>query len=164
VAIGEIGLDYKSRLSFFEQSNIFREFIKLSLEFNLPLVLHNRWHNDAILGILDDYLRDYKQVIFHCFSQDIHFLERILAKNGNVSFSLNVLRKTKKIDEALKEIPLGNMLLETDSPYMKIYGEYSTPLDIEKVYNYVATVKDISFDKLQNVVYSNARRIFSWEN
>ena len=161
VAIGEVGLDYKSRLSFSEQSRIFREFIKLSLELSLPLVIHNRWKGDDVFDILDDYLPDYRYVVFHCFSEDSRFLSRILAKDGNASFSLNVLRKNKKIDEALKEIPLDNILLETDSPYMKIYGEYSTPLDIEKVYNYTAEIKNISFGGLAAKVYSNARRIFN---
>ena len=162
VAIGEVGLDYKARLSSLEQSNIFREFIKLSLELKLPIMLHNRWHDDVIFGILDDYLPDYRNVIFHCFSEDVHFLERILAKNGNVSFSLNILRKKRKIDEALKEIPLDNLLLETDSPYMKVYGEYSTPLDIEKVYNYAARAKNVSLDEIESAVYSNAKRVFGF--
>ena len=163
VAIGEVGFDYKSRLSFLRQGDIFKEFIKLSLEFNLPLMLHNRWHDYAIFDILDDYLPDYRNVIFHCFSEDVRFLERILAKNGNASFSLNVLRKKKKIDDALKEIPLDNLLLETDSPYMRVYGEYSTPLDVEKVYNYVARAKNISLDEIENAVYSNAKRILPFK-
>jgi len=125
-------------------------------------MLHNRWHDDVIFGILDDYLSDYRNVIFHCFSEDVHFLERILAKNGNVSFSLNILRKKRKIDEALKEIPLDNLLLETDSPYMKVYGEYSTPLDIEKVYNYAARAKNVSLDEIESAVYSNAKRVFGF--
>ena len=160
VAIGEVGLDYKSRLSPFEQEKIFREFIKLSLELKLPVILHNRWQSDVIFDILDDYLPDYRNVIFHCFSEDIYFLERILKKDGNASFSLNVLRKKKKIEEALREIPFENLLLETDSPYMRIYGETSTPLDIIKVYNYAAEIKKISFDEFSKVVYSNAERVF----
>jgi len=162
VSIGEIGLDYKARLSSLEQSNIFREFIKLSLEFKLPIMIHNRWHDDTVFGILDDYLPDYRHVVFHCFSEDVRFLARILAKNGNASFSLNILRKKKKIDDALKEIPLDNLLLETDSPYMKVYGEYSTPLDIKKVYNYSAGTKNISVDEIKNAVYSNAKRVFGF--
>ncbi len=160
IAVGEIGLDYKAKRTFAEQESIFRRFIELSLELGLPIMLHNRMQNNAVFGILDDYLSDYRYVIFHCFSEDIHFLERVLNKNGNASFSLNVLRKKKSIDEALKEIPLSNLLLETDSPYMRIHGEYSSPLDVEKVYNYAMALKNISFDELSKAVYANARRVF----
>ena len=63
----------------------------------------------------------------------------------------------------MKEIPLDNLLLETDSPYMRVYGEYSTPLDVEKVYNYVARAKNISLDEIENAVYSNAKRILPFK-
>jgi len=149
-------------LSYQQQRSILEKFISLSKEFDLPLMLHNRWHNDEIFSILDKYFTDYSKVIFHCFSQDINFLKHIIEKKGNVSFSLNILRRKNKLDEALKYIPLDNLLLETDSPYMKIYGEYSIPFDIIKVYNYTAHIRNISLDELKNTVYSNAKRIFSF--
>ncbi len=163
VAIGEIGLDYKSSLSFKEQKDILEAFINLSKEFDLPVVIHNRWNDDGILGILDEYFSDYTNIIFHCFSQDISFLRRIIDRNGNVSFSLNVLRNKSRLKEALKYAPLDRLLLETDSPYMKVYGDYSTPFDIKKVYNYAAKIKNVSFEELKQKVYCNAHRLFSFK-
>ncbi len=163
IAIGEIGLDYKSSLSFKEQKDIFEAFINLSKEFDLPVVIHNRWNDDGILGILNEYFSDYTKIIFHCFSQDISFLRRIIDRDGNVSFSLNVLRNKTNIKETLRYVPLDKLLLETDSPYMKVYGEYSTPLDIKKVYNYTAETKNISLEKLEEEVYCNAQRLFFFQ-
>ena len=160
VAIGEVGLDYKARRNFKQQKDILDKFIKLSKEFNFPIMIHNRWLDNSIFDILDEHFSDYHQVIFHCFCQNLSFLKRITAKGGYVSFSLNVLRKKINIDQALKAVPLNNCLLETDSPYMRVYGKCSYPLDINKVYAYTARIKNISLDNLVSSVASNVKIIF----
>ncbi|MCM8823280.1 MAG: TatD family hydrolase [Candidatus Omnitrophica bacterium] len=161
IAIGEVGLDYKANISLDYQINILRNFILLAREHSLPLIIHNRVDDYKILDILDDYYSDYESIIFHCFSQDKEFLEKVVNKKGAGSFSLNVLRRKKKLDEALINVPCDNLLLETDSPYMKIDNHYSNPLDIEKVYSYTAEVKNISIEDLRNIIFNNVKRIFN---
>jgi TatD DNase family protein len=161
IAIGEIGLDEKAEANLEEQENIFRIFLKLAQEVNLPVAIHNRLKGHRALSILDDYYPSYEKVIFHCFSYGIDFLKKILAKSGYVSFSLNILRKKKDILESLKECPLQNILLETDSPYMKIGENPSTPFDIKEVYSFISTVKGVEIKDLENIVLANAQRVFS---
>lgn len=160
VAIGEVGLDYKAELESQEQQKLFLEFLKLSKDCGLPLIIHNRWHNDLILDILNENFSTYENIVFHCFSEDKEFLSKILEKNGYVSFSLNILRGKKKIIESLKMVPLERLLLETDSPYMRINGQCSSPLDIEKVYNHAAKEKNIPFPELCRVIRSNVENVF----
>ncbi|MCM8773144.1 MAG: TatD family hydrolase [Candidatus Omnitrophica bacterium] len=160
IAIGEVGLDYKAKTSLDYQINILKNFILLAKEYSLPLIIHNRWDGYNIFKVLDDYYSNYESIIFHCFSQDKEFLEKVVSKKGTISFSLNVLRRKKKLDEVLITVPCDNLLLETDSPYMKIDNHYSTPLDIEKVYSYTAEVKNLSIDDLCNIIVKNVKRIF----
>ena len=165
VSIGEIGLDYKAKASLDKQELVFSSFLELAKEKDLPVVIHNRMDPADmdffdVLGVIDRYFLDYKKVIFHCFSYPPQFLTKILEKGGFVSFSLNVLRKKKDIIESLKECPLDNLLLETDSPYMKIGKEPSTPLDIDKVYSCVAGIKALGPEELGEAVLSNAKRAF----
>ncbi|MFA5007974.1 MAG: TatD family hydrolase [Candidatus Omnitrophota bacterium] len=160
VAIGEIGLDEFADTPLKEQGQIFCRFLELAKEFNLPIVIHNRLSEPSIFGMLDKYFTSYERIIFHCFSYPKDFLQNIIAKGGYASFSLNVLRKKKDITESLKAVTFENMLLETDSPYMKIDGCPSSPLDIERVYSFAAATKNVSVEKLKEFVSINANKLF----
>lgn len=160
IAIGEIGLDYKAEVSLAEQETILREFIKLADKKKIPVMIHNRTEDFRILDILDDFFACYDKVLFHCFSYGEEVLDKVIKKGAFVSFSLNVLRKKKDVISSLNKCPLDRILLETDSPYMRIDGRPSTPLDIEKVYSFAAKVKSITRKDLEEAVYANSRRIF----
>ncbi|MCP4652792.1 MAG: TatD family hydrolase [Candidatus Omnitrophica bacterium] len=171
VAIGEIGLDYKAPISIEKQEEIFRNFVGLSYRYKLPIVIHNRFNEEMvfkggslhIVNLLNELITSYEKVVFHCFSYGPHYLEQILKKGAMVSFSLNTLRDNKKIIESLKECPLKNLLFETDSPYMKIKKDHSTPFDINKVYERAAEIKNVSVELLKEAVYANAQEVFSLE-
>jgi len=160
VALGEVGLDYKSTLGFKDQEGLLLKFTQLSREYNLPLIIHNRWQNNLIFDILNKHFSSFRNIIFHCFSQDKEFLSKVVERRGYASFSLNILRNQKKIIESLQMVPLDNLLLETDSPYMKINGRYSSPLDIERVYHFVAKTKKLTFPKLSKIICFNTERVF----
>jgi TatD DNase family protein len=158
-AIGEIGLDFKSP-DMHEQERIFKEFIMLAKKNNLPIAIHSRIENERTLEVLDDFYDDYTKVIFHCYSYGKETLKKITDKGGFASFSLNILRKKTEILGSLEFCPLENILLETDSPYMKINNRPSTPLDIAQVYNTACQIKNIEISKLEDVVELNSKKVF----
>ena len=161
ISIGEIGLDYKADTALKKQENVLVSFIQLAKKKNLPVVIHNRLNTLMVLDVLDQFYKTYESIVFHCFSYSQDFLEKIIERGGFVSFSLNILRKNDDILSSLKKCPLENILLETDSPYMKIKNNSSTPLDIDKVYSHAAFIKDIEQKEMENIVFSNAKRVFS---
>ena len=168
VGIGEIGLDYKANTPADKQEEIFSKFLELARDKNLAVIIHNRTDPSKkslprVFEVIDRHLADYQKVIFHCFSYSPDILDKIIEKKGFVSFSLNILRKKKDIIESLKRCPLANLLLETDSPYMRIGDKKSTPLDIGKVYSYVSYIKEIDQEVIEKEVYSNAKKVFSLE-
>ncbi|MFH1504552.1 MAG: TatD family hydrolase [Candidatus Omnitrophota bacterium] len=159
-AIGEIGLDYKADISLNEQEAILRVFIDLAKNNGLAVILHNRLASFQILEILDDFFPSYEKVVFHCFSYSVELLQEILRRKGNVSFSLNILRNKPEISQSLKACPLENLLLETDSPYMRVKNRPSSSLDIAKVYSFAAEIKGLEEEKIEEAILANARRIF----
>ena len=159
LSIGEIGLDYKSEYDLKLQEYVFRKFIEIAISFNLPIVIHCRFDFNYLLNILDEYSKNYENIMFHCFSYSIDILKKIISKNGFVSFSLNVLRKNKLILESLAECPLDNLILETDFPYIKIENKIS-PFYIENLYSFVSAFKNIEKEKLEDIIYSNVKRLF----
>jgi len=168
VAIGEVGLDYKSSLPLPEQEKILRGFIELGYRNRLPIIVHNRFDRRLlfeggtpyILNVLSEIVTAYDKIVFHCFSYGPKFLEMVIAKGGFASFSLNILRGDKDILDSLKNCPLENLLFETDSPYMRVAGNASNPLDVDKVYSLAAEVKGVGREELEKAVWENARKLF----
>lgn len=160
VAIGEVGLDDKADISPQLQEEILAFFIELAKSKSLPVMIHNRWQDAKILDILDKFYSSYEKVVFHCFSCNQDFLAKIIKRRGFISFSLNILRKKEEILESLRKCPLDKLLLETDSPYMRINGKPSIPLDIEKTYLRAAEIKGISKEELEMAVSLNIKELF----
>jgi len=160
VAIGEIGLDCKADFSAQAQEDILAVFIELAKSKDLPVVIHNRRQDTKILDILDKFYSSYRKVVFHCFSYGRDFLAKIIERKGFISFSLNILRRKDEITQSLKGCPLDKLILETDSPYMRVNGKPSTPLDIDKTYSMAAEIKGISKEGLEDVISSNINRLF----
>ncbi|MBU2102137.1 MAG: TatD family hydrolase [Candidatus Omnitrophota bacterium] len=162
VAIGEIGLDYKAETDapLARQEEVLRAFLSLARASKLPVIIHNRFDSERIFEILDEFFTSYEQVVFHCFSYGPGKLTKIIGRGGFVSFSLNVLRKNKDILGSLAACPLEHMLLETDSPYMRVRGSLSVPGDIDKVYSFVAAGRGVAREDLEKAIFKNAKRLF----
>lgn len=120
VAIWECGLDYyhdKDKKK--EQKEFFKMQIKLAKKYNLPIIIHNRGSKDDILEILKE--KDFKNFIFHCYSEDLEYAKKLIkfSPECKLSFSWIVTFKNAlDIQETARNIPLVNILVETDSPYL----------------------------------------------
>ncbi|HCA05373.1 MAG TPA: hydrolase TatD [Ruminococcaceae bacterium] len=115
-AIGETGLDYHWDTPKPLQKRIFEEQIKLSLELDMPLVVHDREaHGDTF-----DLLRKYRpKALVHCFSGSVELMREAVRLGCYISLGGVVTFKNARhsIDVA-REIPIDRLLLETDAPYM----------------------------------------------
>ena len=117
VAIGEIGLDYKSEYAPFKekQKSVFYQQLELAQKLELPVIFHCRMAHDDLIQLLEKYNKGLKGVV-HCFTgnwlQAQKYLEMglYLGFNG-IIFKLN-------LDEIIKKTPLDKILIETDCPYL----------------------------------------------
>lgn len=119
VAIGETGLDYYYDRSSAEiQKEVFRKFIKIAIQKNLPVILHSRDAAEDILPILMAE-NPMPRGVMHCFSEDWQFAKIILEMGFYISFTgLITFTKNQETFETIKNAPLERILIETDCPYM----------------------------------------------
>ena len=120
VVVGEIGLDYYRNLSPKEvQIRVFRKFLDLAREKDLPVVIHSRNALPDILDILEEYGASPWRGIMHCFSGDEEQLGRTLTAGLHVSFAGNITYKSGgRVNSLLRKVPERRLLIETDCPYL----------------------------------------------
>ncbi len=121
VGIGEVGLDYhwvKDPRKREQQELVFSDFIKLAVEMKKPLIIHSWDAEDECFRMVKDL--DIP-VIFHCYSGPKELAGKILKKGFYISFSTQVLF-SKSHRKLAKLVPLEQMTLETDAPFLSPYG------------------------------------------
>ncbi len=161
VAIGEIGLDYYYEKDTRDlQIKVFREFLSLAQEFNLPVVVHSRNATDDTLRILKEY--KVKGVI-HCFSGSIETAREYIKLGFVLGIGGVVTFKNSKLIDVLKEIPLEYIILETDSPYLSpepLRGSVNESKNIALIANFLSEQLNINIDEIREKTTSNVFRIF----
>ena len=119
VAIGEIGIDlYWDKTYLKEQQDAFQTQIKWAKEFKIPIVIHCRDSFDEIFEILEKEKGENLFGIFHCFTGTYEQAQRAIDYNMKLGIGGVVTFKNGKIDQFLHKIPLKNIVLETDAPYL----------------------------------------------
>jgi TatD DNase family protein len=168
VAIGEIGLDYYRLGATKEKQEIaLRMQIRLARKFNLPLIIHNREAHDDILNILKEEKGEEVSGVFHSFSGTTKFLESVLAKNYHVSFTGPVTFKNTNYNRLIDCVPLAQLLLETDSPFLApvpFRGKRNEPANIKYIAEKIAQIKGVTIQNLGEITSENARNLFRLRN
>lgn len=165
IAIGEIGLDFYWSREFEKfQLNAFRKQVEWSVETRLPLIIHCRKAQNEMVHILNDYSKDLPGGIFHCFTGNENEAEQLLKFNNFYLGIGGVLTfKNSKLPEVLaKNVPLGRIVLETDSPYMApvpMRGKRNESSYVKFVTEKLAEVYNVSKDYVDTITTSNVFRI-----
>ena len=121
IGIGEIGLDYYWDASFRnEQRVVFKEQLRWAAERGWPVVIHSRNAFDDLCDVMSECCgRMPLRGIFHSFSGTAEEARRLLAFEGfYLGINGIVTFKKSSLPEALREVPLSRIVLETDSPYL----------------------------------------------
>jgi TatD DNase family protein len=169
VAIGEVGLDYYRNLSLPQrQAAVFRSFIELAKKRHLPLIIHSRQAQEDTLAILKEAdLKKLCGIVVHCFSGDMDFLKKCLDLGFFVSFTCNVTyKKAQPLRDIVRLVPLENMFLETDAPFLAPEGkrgERNESAYMVALAQEVGRIKGIDFEKVCFQTTQNAARFFKLE-
>lgn len=124
VAIGEIGIDlYWDATYRSEQMDAFDRQARLGAELGLPLIIHCRNGLDETLEVLEGLAMTPPAVVMHCFggtAADVVEIRRRASVVPEIFFGIGGVVTFKKsiLPEALPEIGLDHIVLETDSPYL----------------------------------------------
>ena len=163
-AVGEIGIDLHWDKSTLEiQQEAFRRQIKLAKKHKLPIVIHCRKAFDEIFEILEEEKSDDLFGIFHCFTGNLEQAKRALSWNLKLGIGGVVTFKNGKIDKFLNEIPLKEIVLETDGPYLSpspFRGKRNQPEYLLKVAEKIAEIYQKPLAEIAEVTTQNSKDIF----
>lgn len=163
VAIGEIGLDYywdKEHKAL--QKEMFERQLALAIEYDLPVIVHDREAHEDSLEILSCY--PAARGVFHCFSGSAEMAKELLARGWYLGFDGPVTYKNnKKAAEVLAVIPRDRLLLETDSPYMApvpFRGQRNDSRNIPAIAEVIGTHWGLPGAEVERLALENGCRLF----
>ena len=164
VAVGEIGIDlYWDKSTLLIQQEAFRFQIQLAKKYKLPIVIHCREAFDEIFEVLESEKSDDLFGIFHCFTGTYEQAQRALSYNMKLGIGGVVTFKNGKIDKFLNQIPLKEIVLETDGPYLApapFRGKRNKPVYLRKVADKISEVYGIPLEEVAEITTQNSKDIF----
>lgn len=165
IAIGETGLDYHYDNSPREaQKEAFVKHIRLARELNLPLIIHTREAEKDTLEILKSEGAHEIGGVFHCFSGSAELAQDALKMGFYLSFSgVVTYPNADALREVVKSVPIENILIETDSPYLPPVperGKRNEPAYVVKTAETIAALKNLSLNDVARITTNNAEELF----
>ena len=161
VAIGEIGLDYYwTKDNKEKQKELFEYQLKLAERVNKPVIVHSREATQDTIDILKKY--NVRGVI-HSFSGSYETaciyikMGFLLGINGVITF------KNCNLKDVVAKLDLGNIILETDSPYLTpvpYRGKRNDSSHVFDIAKYICDLKGCTLEELAKETNGNISRCF----
>lgn len=167
-AVGETGLDYHYEHSPVAiQKDFLRRYLHLALECHLPVVIHCREAFADLFEILDaEYSINGKLApgVLHCFTGTMAEAEEVIKRGWYLSMSgIVTFKKSTELQEVAKRVPLDQLLIETDTPYLAPQphrGKPNEPAFVADTATAVAALRSISVEEVANSTAENAKILF----
>ena len=163
VAIGEIGLDYYRNLSPKDvQKKVFEQQIQIAWELELPIIVHDRDAHEDCYEIL--VRNNAKNVVFHCFSGNEVFAQKLIEKGWFISFTGIVTYKNSNMENTIRLVPEDRFFVETDSPYLSPHprrGKRNSPLNLQYIIEKISEIRGTTPKKIAELSYNNACNFFA---
>lgn len=164
-AVGETGLDFYWDRSFeIQQYRAFHQQIEWALHYKLPIVIHSRQSIDQTISVVREHQKGSLNGIFHCFNEDEKSAREIIDLGFFLGIGGTVTYKNSRLPEVLKNIPLENIVLETDAPYLPpvpYRGKRNESSYISYVASKLGEIKGIGVEEVASITSSNALKIFA---
>lgn len=171
VAIGECGLDYCRNFSPVEaQLAAFEAQLKIAVDVQKPVFLHQRDAHDAFLEVLGRYIGEIPGGVAHCFTGGKTELQAYLELGLYIGVTGWICdeRRGGELQQAVSGIPLDRIMLETDAPYLlprdlknPPSGRRNVPELLPHILEAVAHHMNIPADQVASAATNNSERLFS---
>lgn len=167
IGIGETGLDY-----FYEhsprqaQQELFRRHIRVARKLGLPVIVHSRDADEDTIAILkDEYGQGPFHFLIHCFSSTAWLADESVKLGGYISCSgIITFKKSQALRDAVAQVPLDRLLVETDAPYLAPEphrGKPCEPAYTALTAKALAAVKGVSEEEVANATSANFFSLFT---
>lgn len=158
-----------------DQQRVFQDQINLAAKLDKTLIVHMRDAEEDMLNAIAKTRSDYPnlRIVMHSFTgtrkmaQSLLDLDCYLGIGGIVTFKP---RKTTAEEDILtnivKKIPLEQLLLETDCPWLApvpVRGERNEPTHVRHIANFIANLRGLSLEKISKITTENAMKCFNYK-
>lgn len=167
IGIGETGLDYHYNLSDKNiQKKSFIEHIRSASELDMPVIVHSRAAENDTYDILKSESKNLDlKILIHCFTGSKEFAKKLIDLNAYISVSgIITFKNSNTLNNAISSIPIDNILVETDSPYLApvpFRGKSNEPSYIVHTVEKLSEIKKITKDEVMKKTSNNFLKIFS---
>ncbi len=165
VALGEIGLDYYYDNSPRQaQQALFARLLALAKRRDLPAMLHVRDAHEDAWRILDEVGLPARGGVVHCFTAGPREAEAYLSRGMHLSIpGVVTFKSAEPLREAVRQMPLERLLLETDCPYLApvpYRGKRNEPAYLVATAAAVGQERGLSADEVGERARQNTMRLF----
>lgn len=164
-AVGEIGLDYYWSLEYKEQQLIaFKKQVQWAIQYDLPIVIHSRNSTADVIAILKEMSHPRLRGIFHCFSGNAQEAAEVVSLGFYLGIGGVLTYKNSGLDQAIQDVPLEWLVLETDAPYLApvpYRGKRNESAYITEVAKKLAELKQVSLETVAGITTENSKKIFA---
>lgn len=162
-AVGEIGLDFYYDFSPRDvQRNAFRQQIRLAKAADLPVIVHSREAEHAVLDILEE--ENATKGVLHCYWGDARGAERAIEMGFHIGVGGPItFKKTDDLRDIIERLPLERLIIETDAPYLApvpYRGKRNEPAYVVQVGHRLAQLMNRSVEEIAEMTTANACRLF----
>jgi TatD DNase family protein len=162
IAVGECGLDATIDNMLLQQQ-VFMAQIELANRFNKPLIIHHRKTHHLIQQCFKQ-LKPKCGGVIHAFSGNVNDAQKYI----DLGFKLGIgggitYERASKTRTSVLNVGLSNILLETDSPDMPLFGQQgkrNEPQNIFKVAEAVAELFSCSVEEVAEITSANTKELF----
>ncbi|MCW3078862.1 TatD family hydrolase [Segetibacter sp.] len=164
VAVGEIGLDFYWDTIFKQQQfEAFDRQMELALQYNSPIVIHTRNAMQETIEAVKPFAARGLKGIFHCFGDTNETAKKIIELGFYLGIGGVLTYKNANLGEALNDIPLDHLVLETDAPYLSpvpFRGKRNESSYLTFIAAKLAAIKNVSIEVVAEITSSNTEKIF----
>ena len=166
VAVGECGLDF-----FYDhaprevQERVLRTQWEIACELDLPVVVHNRDSNEAMLEIVRDPAFASLRADFHSFAGGLDMARELIERGFTLGLSgMITFPKAGNVREVIPILPPDKVLVETDTPYLAPIphrGKPNRPAYVVEIAARLAEETGETFEQVAERTGENFFRLFS---
>ena len=170
-AVGETGLDFFRNLSTYEEQIFaFEEQIKIAIDTNKPLFLHQRDSHDDFIKILRKYSSDINKAVVHCFTGTKQQLDDYLELDCYIGVTGWICDANRNVElrKTIKNIPLERLMIETDCPYLipkdlpnKPKNNRNEPCNLNHIVSEIGMLMGVDEEILRKDTFKNTKSFFT---
>jgi TatD DNase family protein len=164
IAVGETGLDFYWDKTFVpQQYEAFETQVQWARNLGIPVVIHSRESTPECIDVIKKMQDGNLRGVFHCFGGSLEEAKAITDLGFCLGIGGVLTYKNSGLGAVLAQLPLDNIVLETDAPYLSpvpLRGKRNESAYLSYIADKLASVKQISVSEVMQVTTANAEQLF----